>query len=141
MQLEAVAPGIVTRLQRLALIADTEKAVLAALEAKAGAGGANIGTALATFTGMYRPTLLILPPAALAGAVPNLAGYQAAGITIVLAPTSTKALLVDPNAVCGWLVCMSLTRTEPAVFGRQYGEGVYGKVGINPAGVVTYTTP
>lgn len=141
MQLEHVAPLVVERLMRLAVVVGVEEAIVKALEAKAADGGANLGAGLARFTGLFAPTILLLPPASFATQLPNLAGLIAAGITPVLSPMSTKALLVSPDAVAGWIVRVGLSAVEPSVLGRSHAEAAFGRIGVNPAGVVSFATP
>jgi hypothetical protein len=140
LQLEGLAAGITEAFMRLAVVAEAEEQLVAALAAKATAGGADISEALGTFTGLYSPTLLVVPPGALLDQAANVDALTAAGISIVVVPTATVPLLVDPAAVSGYLARMTLTRPDPAYLGRQHAEAIHGRVSVSSAGVATWTT-
>ena len=80
-----------------------------------------------------------MPAADLLDQADNVAVLTAAGITIVMSPTSTVRLAVDPAAVVGFLVRSSLTRTEPSKLGRTVAESLWGQVSVAAAGVATWT--
>ena len=71
-QLDSVTAPIADRLLRLAVVAEAESQMIKAIEAKTVTPPADLGAALATFTGpLWSPSLVVVPPGKLIGLAPT----------------------------------------------------------------------
>jgi hypothetical protein len=133
LQLDVVTAPIVDRLLRLAVVAEAESQVIAAIEAVTTTPPADLSDALATFTGpLWSPTLLIVPPGALIGLGVDMPALTAAGIEIALVPTASTVTVLDPLGVNGLLADINLASIEPSVLGRQVASALWGQLSISP---------
>jgi hypothetical protein len=137
-QLDLLTAPIVDRLLKLAVIAEAEAQVVAVIEAATVTPPADLGAALATFTGpLWTPTVVIVPPGDLIGLGANVLPMQAAGIAIVVVPTATTITVLDPFGVSGALTDENLSAVEPSVIGRQVASMIWGTVSISPGAAVS----
>jgi len=138
MQLDVQTAPIVDRLLRLAVVAEAEAQVVAAIEAASAVPPADLDAAFATFVGpMWVPPVRIVPPGQLLGLSVSIPALTAAGITIAVVPSATTISIVDPFGVSGLLVDANLSQIEPSVLGRQVASMIWGQVSISP-GAASY---
>lgn len=141
-QLERSLPGVVARLLHLAVMAEAEVQVVAAIEAAGSADGAtDLAGALGHFDGqaLWAPGLVLTSPGQLTKLSADVLTLQAAGIGVVVSSAATKVSVVDPTAVSGAVAINDMSAPEASVLGGQVASGIYGKVSANPAGVASAT--
>jgi hypothetical protein len=134
LQVGIATATIVDRLLRLAVVAEAERQVIAAIEAETTTPATDLAAAFATFTGMWSPSLLVVPPGDLVALGPSVPALNAAGITIAVVPTASTTTVLDPLAVTGMLADAEVSAVEPALLGRQVASLLWGKVSISPGG-------
>lgn len=131
MQLDrSLTTEVARAMMQSAVAAEADRQVGAAIVAGAGAA-ADLDAALAVFDGRFLPSVLLLPPSLLGDYLPY--ELAAAGIRTVLAHV-TKAVLLTPGAVTGWLLPLEATSVEASVLGRGTAYALYGAVAVDPTG-------
>lgn len=133
----ASTPGLVESFMALAVAAEAESQVVAAIESGATAV-ADLAAALASFIGVWRPRLLIAPASGVLGLGDDLRALEAIGVAVAFVPTATAFTLLDVNSVIGWLEPLRDAADEPALFGRQIARALFGAVAVSPAGAATF---
>lgn len=128
---------IAEAIMRAAVAAEANAQIAQAIADNASVA-ADIGEAFASFdNGRFVPSAVVVPPSQVFGVKAN--ELVAAGIRVVIDPGATAIMVVATGAVIGWFKSMEAIATEPSVFGKQVGYAVFGKVGVDPAGVAMVT--
>ena len=88
---ERILPSGELETARLAVLADAEAQVLAAIEARA-TPAADLAAAFAAFDGaaLYTPTLLVTPPSALLDLGADVQALAAGGVTVAVVPSASQ---------------------------------------------------
>lgn len=129
--------AIVEALMRAAVAAEANAQIVAAMTANASTG-TSIGEAFGGFdSGRYVPSVVIVPPSQLFSVEAQT--LAAANVRVIIDPSATAVLVVDPAATVGWFKRMNLIADEPSVLGRGVAFGVFGKVSVDARGVAKVT--
>lgn len=137
-QLEELAPvaaELGRAMQQAAVADEADRQVGEVIVADATAA-ADLAAALAVFdAGRYLPTVLLVPPGQLAATLGTYspADLAALGVRVQLAHVS-KAVLLAPGAVLGWLLPLQLMAAQPAVLGTGRAYAMFGQVAVDATG-------